>query len=909
MHRILASRRERQLMLLGDAPRGAPSLWPPESAEAGDVADLQFSSKDFFTRGAGSTKGGATFLSEKWISAEGPSGDSSQAERRGKGRLFGPPVSGLQVPTGLHGNNSQNREKESERSKSVLPLEAGSAVVARAPQGAEIVWETGRNENGPSSELVQGKDVIGRNVDENLLEVGRQEPLVEAETGRQEALIEQEESLEEQAERALAQLKRDSEGEILRDPSSSVVEPSGPGSPSLCGSPALSPLPSSTSDFFHSHPLPRPDFERIRAALDAADALFKTPSPSGSAALAAAAALRQTSMSPNSELSSPRWSDLPVVSLPPRVRRLIAAANQLMHTPRGSGALDGASSPRARSGDSLEDDPSLRSDEDTEPVDISGGVLTGPTRSLRNLRLTSPNEERQGGPSLRPLYSNSTGAGNGEPFSTGNIDPFPDQGSSPLSPLPADSPISSALFGSNPVIHSDAEDSPHRLPDPNTGPFSSARGFPPGPDELRVGFFQTVETVDQGVFASFDSVTGGPFQPGMILCGQDCSPRNASPTGTPTMFINTEAPQTKRLVIPDIQSKSLEIPYVPRVVKLSLKRAAASAAAPKPLKPPHAPGSSFKLPIQSPFRRTPGKNYWDFKHVGGGALRPIATAKVPPGTYQPGEGQQNPSPPSSGTGGSPDSAAFPPASPPEDDWFDLDLFQEQRALPRIRTRRRTSGSDQAVTRSFGNLYEVRNAVRAAPSATISRGIGRYGSPRTALQRRITTRSLADWSDFLEARENALRLAHGALKRPPAGARAPGAPEKNLENAPSAQAARAPFQEAVHETESGKWMETGILGGGDMASPQEGHVSKPVQAGGPNFLATLEGNGGREAGFEGLGAAAATGTISAQESPVNGIGGTERKRKGSAWACCFGKNLATTSLELKPHEESKADGTI
>lgn len=296
-----------------------------------------------------------------------------------------------------------------------------------------------------------------------------------------------------------------------------------------------------------------------------------------------------------------------------------------MHTPRGSGSLDGDSARRerrfsARSGDSLEDYPSLLEEEDYGPVHKTGEAITGPPQSLRSLRLTSPDEKGQ--ELIAHLHD--------EPFSerVNHNHLLPDQGPSPVSPLPADSPISSALFGLNPVIHSDAEDSPLRLPDPQTGPFSSARDVQSHTDELRVAFFHTLETVDPGVFAlgaSFDSVTGVVFNPDMILCGEENSPRYASPVGTQHVL---EAPQTKRLVIPDIQSKSLEIPYVPRMVKLSLKRAAAGAPKPfKPLKPPHAPGKPVRLSSESPLRRS-GKNYWDFKHVGGGALRSIATGKV-----------------------------------------------------------------------------------------------------------------------------------------------------------------------------------------------------------------------------------------------------------------------------------------
>lgn len=231
MHRILASRRERQLMLLGDAPRGAPSLWPPESAEAGDVADLQFSSKEFYTRGPGSAKVGANFLSEKWISAEGPSGDSSQAERRGRGRRSVPSASGLQdVPNGLRGNGIQERGKDNGKAKLVLQPQEDSESDARADREDDSLWESaGRDRKNPSTKRVPEKDGTETNLDEKLLEVGRQEQSSEVESGRQQTLVEQGEDVEDQAERALAQLKRDSEGEILRESPLSVFEPSGPG--------------------------------------------------------------------------------------------------------------------------------------------------------------------------------------------------------------------------------------------------------------------------------------------------------------------------------------------------------------------------------------------------------------------------------------------------------------------------------------------------------------------------------------------------------------------------------------------------------------------------------------------------------------------------------------------------------
>jgi hypothetical protein len=205
MHKILASRRERQLLLLGDAYQPIQGPWPPEKA---DVGDLRFSSKELHAHGG--TKPGGPGLSEKWISANDASKSIEGARTRERPVELGTCTDWVLegedgVPSGQHPYPGEGTAPAlgSAEGPGVLKPEVLRSKPSRLPRN----WVSKRKEG----------IVIGEELEGGLIEVRPVARLQEG-GGRQEGLIELGESVEEQTERALAQLEEELEKQDLRDP-------------------------------------------------------------------------------------------------------------------------------------------------------------------------------------------------------------------------------------------------------------------------------------------------------------------------------------------------------------------------------------------------------------------------------------------------------------------------------------------------------------------------------------------------------------------------------------------------------------------------------------------------------------------------------------------------------------------
>jgi hypothetical protein len=512
--------------------------------------------------------------------------------------------------------------------------------------------------------------------------------------------------------------------------------------------PASEPLSpaSSTSDFFLNHPLPTPDFERIRATLEDARARIKTPPLPPSVGPDLSPPFRASpDPSPPPDLSLPEWSEPPVLTLPPRVRRLIAAANELLHAPRGNeaAAREAAPQPKARqraftqSSDSLDHfltPPVLSPKGGLHSARSTGSPFPGPPQSLRSLRTPSTPPK----PSLNPPGYPASGS---DPESrsneAGTTDP-PEQGpesGGPGSPPDSDSPISSALFGSNPVQSSNQSSPVHSL-DPDAHQFQELSRPSNPPKVIRAGFFHTVDVIDPAVFtltfpeAGFESqpAAGKRNNPGASLSenGETANGAQYNPqpkTDKASVGGPNEAPLTKRLEIPDTYRKSLQIPFIrtkelnPPMRRLHSRATSASAILlnPKPLKPPHSPAIPSLYthrPLKPTMRVQPSRlaNGSSVLNRAPSKSLHLKSLQIPPKT--PSSQSYNPDPPSesqpvstpgsSAASGTPDSTMYPPGEL-EKDWFDvdLDLLKQQEALPRIRTRRRRTRLDQVRLRVSG----------------------------------------------------------------------------------------------------------------------------------------------------------------------------------------------------------------
>jgi hypothetical protein len=497
------------------------------------------------------------------------------------------------------------------------------------------------------------------------------------------------------------------------------------------GTPTAGPPASSTSDFFLNHPLPTPDFERIRATLDDARARIKTPPPLPDLSPPFRASPGPSPPPPaRPDRSPPEWSEPPVLTLPPKVRRLIAAANELLHAPRGDEvAEDEAPQPKARqraftqSSDSLDHfltPPALSPEGGLHSAHSTGSPFTGPPESLRSLR-TPPAGRSPRKPSQNPpAYPCSNEAG-----TTETPDQGPDSGG-PSSTPDSGSPISSALFGSNP-IHSSNQSSPVHSPDPNAQHFQQPQELsrPSNPPTvIRAGFFHTVDVIDPVILTLTFPEAGFECQPTVDKSNNPGAslPENGKTANAAqykpqpkTDKTSNEAPLTKRLEIPDFHRKSLQIPFFPNTEqKARMRRVhsrATSASAillnPKPLKPPHSPAvrqiPSLYRPLKPTVRVQPSRLANGSSVLNQAPGRSLKSLQITPKTPSvqssspdpPSENQPVSTPGSSAASGTPDSTMYPPGEL-EKDWFDvdLDLLKQQEALPRIRTRRRRTRLEQ-----------------------------------------------------------------------------------------------------------------------------------------------------------------------------------------------------------------------
>lgn len=202
MHKILASRRERQLLLLGDAYEPIQGPWPPEKA---DVGDLRFSSKELHAHGG--FKRGGPGLSEKWISANDASKSIEGARIRER-----PVELGTRSEWVLEGEDQGPSEKDP------CP-EQGTAPALGSAEGTGVSEFRSKPSQLPRNWVSKRKEgiVIGEELEGGLIE-GRPVAQLQEGGGRQEGLIELGESVEEQTERALAQLEEELEKQDLRDP-------------------------------------------------------------------------------------------------------------------------------------------------------------------------------------------------------------------------------------------------------------------------------------------------------------------------------------------------------------------------------------------------------------------------------------------------------------------------------------------------------------------------------------------------------------------------------------------------------------------------------------------------------------------------------------------------------------------
>jgi hypothetical protein len=214
MHKILASRRERQLLLLGDAYKPIQGPWPPKKA---DVGDLHHSSKEFYPHGG--LKPGGPGLSEKWISAndasksiEGARTRERPVQRRAPGTLS---------EWVLEGEDQGPSGKDPCPGQGTAPA-LGSASAAEGPGVSEREVLRSKPSQLPRNWVSKRKEGIvigetGWKLEGRLIE-GRPVAQLQEGSGRQEGLIELGKSVEEQTEKALAQLEEELEKQDLRDP-------------------------------------------------------------------------------------------------------------------------------------------------------------------------------------------------------------------------------------------------------------------------------------------------------------------------------------------------------------------------------------------------------------------------------------------------------------------------------------------------------------------------------------------------------------------------------------------------------------------------------------------------------------------------------------------------------------------